>query len=233
MQGESTSFAVMLRSTFDDGALTAIEYAGKPAWIASDVGRALGMADHREASRRLREHHPDGGAYWYAASQVERDELKRVGILDPHQNSATLIFEPGLYWLMMTSATPKADAFRAWLAEVHLPELRRGAVERTAMTHDNATVAWLKAHAQWAGAETQRLKAERAAEEARLKVEKKRADRDFKLANARQELDHWRTRHRIMEQKLQAAWRNDAKMRIKLGMPPINYAAEFTFTDDA
>ena len=39
---------VWLIAGFDDGALTAIEYAGKPAWIASDVGRALGMAIHRD-----------------------------------------------------------------------------------------------------------------------------------------------------------------------------------------
>lgn len=232
MQGESTSFAVVLRSTFDDGALTAIEYAGKPAWIASDIGRALGMMHHRDAARRLREETAEG-TYWRDLTPEEIEILRNPCVLDTRVTSGTLVFEPGLYWLMMTSNTPRSEAFRAWLAEVHLPALRRGAVESTAMTHDNATVAWLKAHAQWAGAETQRLKAERAAEEARLKVEKKRADRDFKLANARQELDHWRTRHRIMEQKLQAAWRNDAKMRIKLGMPPVNYAAEFTFTDDA
>lgn len=134
MQVESTSFAVMLRATFDGATIPVIENKGKPAWIASDVGRAIGLADHRDAARRLRERKAEG-TYWRDLTDDELAAAKELGLLAPQVPTGTLILEPGLYWLLMTADTERAEAFREWLAEVHLPSLREQAVvaERAAI----------------------------------------------------------------------------------------------------
>lgn len=123
MHNESTSFAVMLRATFDGAPLTAIEYAGKPAWIASDVGRALGLSNYRHAAQRLREQKKEG-LYWRDLSPEELEAVRNPCGLDARVTSGTLVLEPGLYWLAMTAETDRAETFREWLAEVHLPALR-------------------------------------------------------------------------------------------------------------
>lgn len=125
MQEEPTSFAVMLRATFDGAPLTAIEYAGKPAWIASDVGRAIGLANHRHAAQRLRERKNEG-VYWRDLTPEELEVVRNPCGLDARVTSGTLVLEPGLYWLAMTAETDRAESFREWLAETHLPALRAG-----------------------------------------------------------------------------------------------------------
>lgn len=82
----------------------------EPLFNLKDVCSALEIRNHRDA-----------------ASRLDSDELKGVGITDPlggHQ-TAHFVTESGLYHLIFMSRKPVAKTFRKWVTSEVLPAIRR------------------------------------------------------------------------------------------------------------
>jgi prophage antirepressor-like protein len=83
---------------------------GQPWFVAKDVCNAIGIVDHKDATRRL-------------------DEDESMGCVIPSSSrgnqTMTCISESGLYHLLLTSRRPAAKPFRRWVTDVVLPALRK------------------------------------------------------------------------------------------------------------
>ena len=82
----------------------------EPWFVAKDVCRVLGVANHKDAVSRL-----------------DDDERHGVGITDPLGRSQKVIAinESGLYHLIFQSRKPEAKKFRRWVTSEVLPTLRK------------------------------------------------------------------------------------------------------------
>lgn len=98
--------------TFENAGVRSITDAqGDPWFVGKDVCRCLAIGNHRDALSRL-----------------EGDERKGVAIADSlgkNPQKTTIINEPGVYRLIMTSRVPAAERFKRWLFHDVLPTLRR------------------------------------------------------------------------------------------------------------
>ncbi len=87
---------------------------GEPWFVAKDVCRVLGIANHKDAVARL-----------------DEDERAGVGITDLSSNGVeqertfTVVSESGLYALIFKSRKPQAKAFRKWVTSEVLPTIRK------------------------------------------------------------------------------------------------------------
>lgn len=83
---------------------------GDPWWVATDVTRALGIVNGRNATGRL-----------------DADGVRQADITDSlgRQQSVTVVNEPGLYELIIRSDKPEAREFRRWVTHEVLPAIRR------------------------------------------------------------------------------------------------------------
>ena len=83
---------------------------GEESWfIATDVCRALSIANSRDAVNRL-----------------EADEKADVGLTDGSQKRhMTAVNEAGLYSLILSSRKPEAKDFRRWITHEVLPTIRK------------------------------------------------------------------------------------------------------------
>lgn len=101
--------------TAPDGQLLAIVHvkkdeSGNPYFLASDVCKALGYSNPRDAvSRHCRE-----------KGVVKRDTLTSGGV-----QSLTYLDEPNVYRLVMRSNMPDAEKFQDWVCEIVLPAIRK------------------------------------------------------------------------------------------------------------
>lgn len=94
---------------FEDQAVRTASLDGAPWFVGKDVCRCLAIADHQQALDRL----DDDERCAFAASTAGGPQQMIV------------ISEPGVYRLVFTSRTEKAEAFKRWLAHEVLPALRR------------------------------------------------------------------------------------------------------------
>lgn len=100
---------------FDSHAVRVVMKDDAPWFVAKDVCNCLGIANHRDAVRRL-----------------DSDERDGVGITDAigREQQTTIINESGLYTIIlrsdgaMTPGTP-AHTFRKWVTSEVLPSLRK------------------------------------------------------------------------------------------------------------
>lgn len=107
----STHFQPLAAFRFESRPVRVQDRDGEPWFVGKDVCDCLEISNHNDSLSRL-----------------EDDERKGVAITDPlGKNPQTLICinEPGLYRLIFTSRTEKAEAFKRWLAHEVLPALRR------------------------------------------------------------------------------------------------------------
>ena len=81
----------------------------EPWFVAADVARILGYRDAPNMVRRL-----DGEDISYSLSEY-RGQRRRI----------MLISEPGIYMAVFGSQSPKAVAFKRWLARDVIPAIRR------------------------------------------------------------------------------------------------------------
>lgn len=115
--------------TFQGHALSLVEYKGRPAWVAREVGAALGYAG--EGARmvdKLRENW--GDELTEGTDFVKLTGVEATGALPPDSGgsripSLILLFESGLHGVLLLSRQPKAKAMRRWLREEVLPQLAR------------------------------------------------------------------------------------------------------------
>lgn len=85
----------------------------EPWFVGKDVCDALKIDNSRQALTRLDDDERDGVTINDAIGRAQR---------------MTVISEPGVYRLVFTSRTEKAEAFKRWLAHEVLPALRRNGV---------------------------------------------------------------------------------------------------------
>lgn len=88
---------------------------GNPWFVASDVCRALDIRNNRDAIARL------------------EDDEKGVGLTDTPggKQKVTVVNEPGLYSLIMSSRKPEARAFKHWITHEVIPAIRKHGVYMT------------------------------------------------------------------------------------------------------
>lgn len=91
------------------GEIRTVERDGEPWFVASDVCRALEIANSRDAIKRL-----------------EEDERGRFNLR--RQGEVNIINEPGLYSLILGSRKPEARAFKRWITHEVIPAIRRTGV---------------------------------------------------------------------------------------------------------
>ena len=101
---------MQLFSSTEFGALRAIERDGEPWFVAKDVCDALSIANSRDALARL-----------------DDDEKNTVALTDgtPGNPNKTIVNEPGLYILVLSSRKPEARAFKRWITHEVIPAIRR------------------------------------------------------------------------------------------------------------
>ncbi len=105
------------------GEVRALSVGGEPWFVARDITDALGL--DRTATRKL-----------------DDDEK---GVRSMHtpggEQQVTVVNEPGLYTLVLSSRKPEAHAFKRWVTHEVLPALRRdGAYVASDGTEDDATL---------------------------------------------------------------------------------------------
>lgn len=96
------------------GAVRAVTLEGEPWFVAADVCRALGLGNSS-----------------MAVSKLDDDEKMTLNLTDSHSNQrggaqmATIINEPGLYALVLSSRKPEAKAFKRWITHEVIPSIRK------------------------------------------------------------------------------------------------------------
>lgn len=91
------------------GAVRAVTLEGELWFVAADVCRALGIGNSRDATARL------------------DDDEKGVVSTDTlgGKQELTIVNEPGLYALVLSSRKPEAKAFKRWITHEVIPSIRK------------------------------------------------------------------------------------------------------------
>ncbi len=134
---------------FEDAPIRALIRDDEPWFVGKDVCAALGHTNHNMALGRL-----------------DADEKGVSIVYPPHGGSLgggaqemTIISEPGVYRLVFTSRTEKAEAFKRWLAHEVLPALRRNGFFSVDDDLLDGEGALLDGHGRWQSSHiTERLK---------------------------------------------------------------------------
>lgn len=102
---------------------TVINENSEPLFCASDVCKALGYANGRDA----------------VAKHVSEDDVAKCDIIDSlgRTQSASFVNESGLYSLIFGSKLDTAKAFKKWVTSEVLPTIRKYGVYATPQTIDN------------------------------------------------------------------------------------------------
>jgi len=94
---------------------------GQPAWETGEVAAALGMAD---AAKGVRESPITEKGLDYDVAQSEILPWKRKNRLQGQSRAVTILYESGLYALVLRSNKPAAMRFTRWVVRDVLPEIR-------------------------------------------------------------------------------------------------------------
>ncbi len=126
---------------FEGCAVRSIADAGGQVWfVGKDVCAALGHTNHNKSLGRLSD-----------------DERRGVTVSDPlgkNPQTMTVVNEPGVYRLIVTSRLPAAERFKRWLFHEVLPAIRetggygREEWDRAATSYDLRSYAMLVAQAR-------------------------------------------------------------------------------------
>lgn len=111
--------------TFEGHPLTLLTHQDRPAWIAREVGAALGYGDEggnlvTKLTRDWGDELVEGSDYTKLTRDALPDDLS--GSRTP---SLVILFETGLHGVLLLSRQPRARAMRRWLREEVLPQLAR------------------------------------------------------------------------------------------------------------
>ena len=94
----------------DFGEVRTLNIDGEPWFVASDVCKAL-----------------DIGNVSMATSRLDDDERNTVNLTEgiPGNPNKTIVNEPGLYALVLSSRKPEAKAFKRWITHEVIPSIRK------------------------------------------------------------------------------------------------------------
>ena len=96
------------------GQVRTVMQNGEPWFVAADVCRVLEISNSR-----------------MAVSKLDDDERAAVSLTDTSSNGVTqnrsmsIVNEPGLYGLVLTSRKPEAKAFKRWITHEVIPSIRK------------------------------------------------------------------------------------------------------------
>lgn len=92
------------------GEIRTVSVDGEPWFVASDVCKALDISNPRDAVSRL-----------------DDDERNTVALTDGNRGNPniSIINEPGLYSLVLSSRKPGAKAFKRWITHDVIPAIRK------------------------------------------------------------------------------------------------------------
>ncbi len=101
---------MMIFESKDFGQVRSVLKDGEPWFVASDVCKAAGIVNAKDAITKL-----------------DDDEKSGVGITDPHgrEQTTNCVSEAGLYTLILKSRKPQAKAFRRWITHEVIPSIRK------------------------------------------------------------------------------------------------------------
>ena len=88
------------------GEIRTLNLNGEPWFAAVDVCIALDLSNHT-----------------IAVSRLDEDERAKFNL--GRQGDATIVNEPGLYTLILSSRKPEAKAFKRWIAHEVIPSIRK------------------------------------------------------------------------------------------------------------
>ena len=94
------------------GKIRVIEHSGAPWFVAADVCKALDVGNPSQAIARL------------------EDDEKMIALISNEGNkrgnpNMTVVNEPGLYTLILSSRKPEAKAFKRWVTHEVIPTIRK------------------------------------------------------------------------------------------------------------
>lgn len=122
-----------MTTSFEGHALRVLRWKGRPAWVASDVSRALGYADGSKLSERISSEWREEFIPEVDFEMVEGEamaELVRIappdsGVANSMTRHLTLLFESGLHMALLKTRKPAGIRLRRLLVTEVLPKLVR------------------------------------------------------------------------------------------------------------
>lgn len=136
--------SILVPHTFNDHEILEVEHQGKPAFLAQQVGSALGYADPSQLAenitRKWSEDFEEGRDYLkltngtLAAFKATVNYPSDRRVVDPQARHLILLTESGAQLAAILSRTAQGRAFRRWLVDVVLPERRTAQAELPAPT---------------------------------------------------------------------------------------------------
>lgn len=131
----------LLQARFDDRPLNVLSVDGRPAWIARELGEALGYHHGgKHLVNRIREEWASefipGHDYAFVsgADLAQLKGLAEPDVIDPRTASLLLLFEPGLHLVLTKTSKPIGRRLRRFLVDEVLPRLVRGEEPKPAPT---------------------------------------------------------------------------------------------------
>lgn len=123
-----SAIALALSPTFEGKPLRVLSIAGRPAWVAKEVGMALGYeGDGRGFSNMIRSEWSEDlqeGIDFVLFRSMDSMPLNNIdGLNNPRGH--LVLFESGIYLASILSKKPAGRRLRRWLADEVLPQIRR------------------------------------------------------------------------------------------------------------
>lgn len=126
---------IRLTSAFEDQNITTIEYKGRPAWIANEIGRAMGYSNNgRRLIGKISEKWQDElveGRDYSILRHSELNEFKQLLTLVPESGTSPntpvlmLLFEPALHFVCLKTNKPIGKKLRRFMVDEVMPQLVR------------------------------------------------------------------------------------------------------------
>lgn len=117
---------------FEGATLTQLEIDGRPAWVAQEVGTALGYSDGRRLVDTIRNRWRDEfveGVDYALLEGAMLESLKRLNtglVFSSHTRALLVLFETGLHLALVKTPKEAGRRLRRFLVTEILPKLVRG-----------------------------------------------------------------------------------------------------------
>lgn len=122
----------LLQARFDGRPLNVLSVDGRPAWIARELGAAIGYqhAGKRLVNRIREEWAPEfiaghDHAFVSGADLAQLKGLVQPDVIDPRTANLLVLFEPGVFLVLAKTSKPIGRKLRRFLVDEVMPQLAR------------------------------------------------------------------------------------------------------------
>ena len=119
----TTQIPLDLAFNFEGSPIHAFFLSDKPAWLAAEIGGVLGLKDGAKGARES--HVTEKGLDYDVVSSEILPSWRSDSDRKTPARPVTVLFESGLYALVLRSDKPAAIRFTRWVIRDVLPELRK------------------------------------------------------------------------------------------------------------